>query len=358
MAGPGEPPEGTPEGVPGGGEDEYRSVVFDESFVRAARLQEFSAQERLDDHAPAVRSRRAWARSGGGRQALILVTLIALAFATAIYMGIRHPYQQPGAQVAEPLRVTLIPLAPRGPVPGGTPADLFEHSPAAQYKAGAEGVTLPAVRATQNFSESQVMAALVSAKEYIVRSALDPDALTGGAVRSVRVLIDPTQLGQFDRSLERPANDGRYAATGWLVRFDPSRVALADQGIRVHGTLAVSEAGPDQLEVSGDHTSVYALRPADAGNGHAGDASLFTVRREVRMRFDRDDLRDHRLEMVQTSVQAGPETCAANAAGWLRPLLAGESAKSDSPAGTNPYAPGRTTASLCGELAPNALPSP
>src|SRR3954466_2967517 len=98
MGGPGDPPEGTPEGAPGGGEDEYRSVVFDESFVRAARLQEFSAQERLDDHAPAVRNRRPWGRAGGGRQALILIVMIALAFATAIYMGIRHPYQQPSAR--------------------------------------------------------------------------------------------------------------------------------------------------------------------------------------------------------------------------------------------------------------------
>ena len=69
MAGRGDPPEGTPEGAPGGGEDEYRSVVFDESFVRAARLQEFSAQERMADHARAVRSRPPAARAGASRQA-------------------------------------------------------------------------------------------------------------------------------------------------------------------------------------------------------------------------------------------------------------------------------------------------
>ena len=49
MGGPGEPPEGTPEG-PSGAEDEYRSIVFDESFVRAAPLQEYSARERITDH--------------------------------------------------------------------------------------------------------------------------------------------------------------------------------------------------------------------------------------------------------------------------------------------------------------------
>ena len=57
MAGRRNPPEGTPDGGSGGGDDEYRSVVFDESFIKAARIQEFSAQERMEDeeHA-AVRS--------------------------------------------------------------------------------------------------------------------------------------------------------------------------------------------------------------------------------------------------------------------------------------------------------------
>ncbi|MEV6318321.1 hypothetical protein [Streptomyces sp. NPDC051776] len=353
MAGPGEPPEGTPEGVPGGGEDEYGSVVFDESFVRAARLQEFSAQERLDDHAPAVRNRRPWTRARGSRQALVLVILIALAFATAIYMGVRHPYQQQALRSAEPLRTSVIPLAPRGTVPGGAPPDLFRRSPAATYRSGAEGVTLPAARASRSFSESQVLAALDAAKEYVVRSALDPDVLTGGAVRSVRVLIDPDQLAQFDRSVERPAADGRHAATGWLIRLDPAKVALADPGIRVHGTLSVTETSPGELEVTGDHTIVYAVRSAKAdGKRAAGDASLFTVRREVRLRFDRDDLRDHRVEVVQAYLQAGPLACSSDTAGRLSPLLAGESARADSPAVTDPYAPGRPTAAVCGVLTP------
>ena len=97
MGGPGDPPEGTPEGAPGGGDDEYRSVVFDESFVRAARLQEYSARERMADHAPAVRRRPPLYR-GLSRQALILLLLIAVAFGTAIYLGVRHPYQPPKAR--------------------------------------------------------------------------------------------------------------------------------------------------------------------------------------------------------------------------------------------------------------------
>ncbi|MEV2195661.1 hypothetical protein AB0I02_32515 [Streptomyces phaeochromogenes] len=353
MGGPGDPPEGTPEGAPGGGEEEYRSVVFDESFVRAARLQEFSAQERIGDHAPAVR-RRPPMRRGLSRQALILVLLIAVAFGTAIYMGVRHPYQTPAAKHPEPLRMTVIPLAPQNAVPGSTDiASLYAHSPAGQFRIGAEGITLPASRRTAHFSDSQVVTALTTAKDYLVESSLDPDVLTGGATRSVRIRLDPQQLDQFDQSFERPTADGRHAPTGWLVRFDPNQAELADSKIRVQGTLSAAETDSDTLEVSADHTFVYALRPT--GSDEKAKASLFTVRRELHFRFDRDDLRMHQTELVVSYVQAGPLACAEDATNHLRPLLAGETAKAGGPAGTDPYATGSAT-SLCGSLAASAQP--
>ncbi|MCZ4508639.1 hypothetical protein O3Q52_10550 [Streptomyces sp. ActVer] len=353
MGGPGDPPEGSPEGAPGGGEEEYRSVVFDESFVRAARLQEFSAQERIGDHAPAVR-RRPQMRRGLSRQALILVLLIAVAFGTAIYMGVRHPYQTPAAKHPEPLRMTVIPLAPQSAVPGSTDIDsLYAHSPADQFRIGAEGITLPASRRTAHFSDSQVVTALTTAKDYLVESSLDPDVLTGGATRSVRIRLDPQQLDQFDQSFERPTADGRHAPTGWLVRFDPNQAELADSKIRVQGTLSAAETDSDTLEVSADHTFVYALRPT--GSDEKAKASLFTVRRELHFRFDRDDLRMRQAELVVSYVQAGPLACAEDATNHLRPLLAGETARAGGPAGTDPYATGSAT-SLCGSLAASAQP--
>ncbi|GAB2834522.1 hypothetical protein GCM10027073_73680 [Streptomyces chlorus] len=354
MAGPADPPGGAPEGAPGGGEDEYRSVVFDETFVRAARLQEFSAQERITDHAPAVR-RRPPRHRGLSRQVLVLVVLIAVAFGTAIYMGVRHPSRAPGAgEAAEPLRMTMIPLAPEGKVPGTPDSErLYDHSPAAQFRIGAQGVTLPASRRTAHFSDGQVVTALITAKDYIVRSALDPEVLTGGETRSVRVLLGVDQQDQFDRSFTRPAPDGRHAPTGWLVRFDPSRAELADRRIRVQGTLQASEADSGTLEVTADHTSVYALRPVGADPG--ARVSLFTVRRELHFRFDREDLRLHQAQLVVSSVQAGPLSCAEDSTGYLRPLLAGDTAKEGGPAGTDPYATGGTPA-LCGSLAAEAQP--
>jgi hypothetical protein len=337
-----------------GGEDEYRSVVFDESFVRAARLQESSARERMTDHAPAVR-RRPPLRRGLTRQAVILVVLILVAFGTAIYMGVRHPYgTQEAQQPVEPLRMTVIPLAPQGKVPGAADAEaLFAHSPAAQYAVGAEGIPLPPVRSTAHFSDSQVVTALTTAKDYIVRSALYPEVLVSSQVRPARVLLDPGQLDQFDQSLDHPAADGRHAPTGWLVRLDPTRAELADPKVRVQGNLQATETDAATLEVTADHTFVYALRPT--GAPARSQVSLFTVRRELTFRFDRDDLRLHQTQLVISYVQAGPLSCAEDSANHLHPLLAGETAKAGGPAGTNPFATDSATA-LCGTLAAAAEP--
>ncbi|MGW3492297.1 SCO2583 family membrane protein [Streptomyces sp. NPDC001020] len=355
MGGPGNPPEGTPEGAPSGGEDEYRSVVFDESFIRAARLQEYSARERIADHAPAVR-RRPPLRRGLPRPVLMLFLLIAVALGTAIYMSVRHPEPAPEALPVEPLRMTVIPLAPRSAVPGSTdPEALYAHSPAARFRVGADGITLPAARHTAHFSEDQVVAALTTAKEYLVESSLDPAVLTGGANRPVRLLLAPEQLAQFDQSFAHPAADGRHTPTGWLVRFDPARVQLADRGIRVRGTLQATEANSATLEVTADHTLVYALKPT--GADAKARASLFTVRRELTFRFNRDDLRLHQAELAVSYVQAGPLSCAEDSANHLHPLLAGQTAKRGSPAGTDPYATDSATA-LCGTLAAGTQPKP
>ncbi|MFB6438212.1 hypothetical protein ACFCVY_15755 [Streptomyces sp. NPDC056411] len=368
MTGAGDPPEGTPYGAQGGGEDEYRSVVFDESFVRAARLQEFSADERLGEHhSPAVKTRHIWKRLGGSRQAVLLVLLIVLAFGTAVYMGVRHPYKTPEPVQAQPLRSSVVPLAPTGTVPGATPEDLFAHSPAADYRIGAAGVNLPTVSRTEHFSDGQLVSALTIAKDYLVRSSVDPATLTGGSVRPVRLLLDTGQLDQFDRSMAHPDGNGRYAATGWLVRFDPRQTRLADRNVRVNGTLSASELTPDAIDVTADYTFVYAVRPAPGAHkgteAHTGKAtpkaaSLVTVRREMHFRIGRDDLADHRLEVLQSSTQAGPLACSSQPADALRPLFAGQHAGQDHPAGTDPYARDRISPSLCGELAPSAQPRP
>jgi hypothetical protein len=379
--------------------DDDRPVVFDESFVEAARLQEFSARERMEDESHAAVRNRAYrpapdpAAAGSvagadgtdgdytrgpltaSRQGVVLVLLIVFAFATAIYMGVRNPYQPPPRVPAEPMRASVLPLAPRDAVPGATPADLYRHSPAAGFRTGADGVALPPARRTAHFSESQVLGALASAKEYVVSSSLDPSVLLGRTERDVRLMLDPAQHRQFDRSLERPSNDGRHAATGWMVRFDPAKTELADPRVRARGTMAVREVTAEALEVVADHVFVYAVRAAGEKSGKGGadgqdgndaqdaqdekdGASLFTVRREVRFRIDREDMRRQQLGVQQVAVRAGPLPCSADSSAVLTPLFAGEDAEDDSAAGTDPYARGRSAASLCGVLSDSSQPTP
>ena len=284
----------------------------------------------------------------------MLVLLIVLAFGTAIYMGIRNPYQTPSrpARRADAEHHAAAGAAARR-CPGATPADLFEHSPAAQFRTGADGVTLPAVRRTAHFSESQVLSALTAAKDYVVASSLDPAVLTGGAPRGpVRILLDPAQQSQFDQSIERPRNDGRHAATGWMVRFDPAKAALADRrdaGQR-HPRRRRRPART-RWRSTADHVFVYAVRAAGAGDGaRGGRDALLAVHRAARGALPASSART--CADQQLSVRAG-RRCG-RAAGLLRrrvrragPLLAGETAKDDGQAGTDPYARGRVARPRC-----------
>lgn len=293
----------------------------------------------------------------GPRQALVLLLVVVLAFGTAIYLGVRSPYRPATDGAVEPLRTTVIPLAPAGKVPGGTPDDLYARSPAAHFRAGAAGITLPDVRGTRSYSQSQVLAALTTVKDYLVASSLDPDVLGGRTLEPVRALLDPGQLSQFDRSFSAPADDGRHAPAGWLVRFDPTKVAPAADEVRVRGTLGYTETAPGMLEVTSDHTFVYAVRPAASSSQPVRDASLFTVRRELRFRFDQSDLAGHRTELVLSQAQMGPQACSTPTPSTMRPLTAGRSAApGERPTGTNPFATGPVGTGLCGALSPAAEP--
>jgi hypothetical protein len=345
MSGPGDPPDGTPEGAPSGGDDEYRSVVFDESFVKAARIQEFSAEERLEGAARAVRIRHVLPR-GLARQAVALILLIVLAFGFAIYMGVRHPYKTAPPPLGEPLRATVIPLAPTGKVAAVPVASPFAGSPAAHYRVGAEGiVNPPGVHQEGGFAESEVMRALDIVREYLTDSALNPRAVADGDVSAVRNLLNPGQVDQFDASLTKPATDGEHEATGWLVRFDPAaRVSVAPGGIRVQGTLTPAETSDDQLEIASDHTFVYALRgPGDSA------LSLFTVRRALRFRFDHQDIQQHHVQVVQADVAAGPLACGSAVQSAFRPILAGGRAPGGAP-GADPYDQEQPVGAVCALL--------
>ncbi|WP_371481571.1 hypothetical protein [Kitasatospora sp. NBC_00315] len=354
MGDPREPPEGAPEGG-SGNEDEYRFVVFDESFVRAARIQELSARERLGSgHGRATRARIGLGALGTvPRQAIALLLLIVVAFAAAVYFGISSPNRQSAQVSGSQLTVSLVTLAPTSPVlPAADPADPFAGL-AAGYANGTAGLATPAGAATAHYTRVEVAKALDTVQRFLVASSLSRQTLVQGATGAVRDFVTTGQQAQFDQSLEAPRDDQHHAATGWMVRFDPARTVLATDTVKVLGTMRVDEADDGALQITTDHTFVYALQ-AD-GAAASAPVTLVSVRRELRFTFDRTDLAADQLRLVDSAVQTGPAACGTPQGAYLQPLLAtaGGTAPPAPPA-VDPADHGVPAWQLCGVLAPGA----
>lgn len=351
MGDPREPPEGAPDGG-SGNDDEFRSVVFDESFVRAARIQELSAQERLGGSSTVARPRVGFGVFGTlPRQAVALLLVVLMAFAAAVYFGVSAPHRDAAPPFGNQLTTALTALSPSGQVPAvSDPGRPFAGLPA-EYRDGSEGLALPDGSATGHFTRTEVGRALSVVQRYLVASALAPATLVRSETGQARTLVTAGEQSRYDESVARPRDDQHHAATGWLVRFDPGQVTLASDTVKAAGTVRIGESAADVLEITTDHTFVYALRPAGTGDG---PVSLFTVRRELRFSFDRLDLAADRLRLVDAVVQAGPTSCGAPMAGYLQPLLAGASATAAG--AVDPGDRSRPAWQLCGVLGPSVLP--
>ncbi|MFI6443559.1 hypothetical protein [Kitasatospora sp. NPDC050543] len=331
MGDPREPPEGAPEGG-SGNEDEYRSVVFDESFVRAARIQELSARERLGGgFGRATRPRIRLGPLGTvPRQAVALLLVIVLAFAAAVYFGISSPSREGTRPAGSQLTVSLMALSPTATVqPVGDPAHPFAALPVG-YGDGSAGLGVPAAAATAHFTKIEVTRALDTVQRYLVASSLAPRALTQGDTGDVRTFVTPGELAQYDQSMATASDDQHHAATGWIVRFDPAQVALATASVKVTGDVRVDESGDGTLRISTDHTFVYALRAA--GAPESAPVTLQSVRRELHFDLDRGDIAAGQLRLVDSVLQSGPTACGVPLANYLQPILA-------APGGTAPPAP-------------------
>ena len=378
---------------------------------------------------PPTRRRGTRGGTGGGlpRQALALMLLVSLAFAAAVYMGSKHPYIDSTGTPTQ-LSMMVVPLQPgAGGIPTGTrfgnatatatatptttatatatatasgsasgpgsPSPSASASPSPgpgpfagtaveDYAIGGAGILLPFPHHTADFSSDQVLRALKIVYNYLYASSLDSTVLTGAGTSSVKQVLAPAQYKQFEDSLNNPRDDQQHDVTGWLVRFDPSKVRLvAADGIRVRGDLEYKQLDPGTLEVTSDYTFVYALTQAPAASaspspsasaslspspsatahGSASPVSpvsataaaqppivLFTVRRAITYRFTADDLNAEQVELVDSVVQAGPMSCDADTSSYLQPLFPA--------AATTPAADRHPAAS--GSSTPQAAPGP
>ncbi|QMU68162.1 hypothetical protein [Streptacidiphilus sp. P02-A3a] len=382
---------------------------------------------------PPIRRRGSRSGTGGGlpRQALALMLLVSLAFAAAVYMGSRHPYTDSTASPAQ-LSMMVVPLQPGAGgiptgarVPTGTAAPTASASGSAaasasasasasaaaqdpgpyagtaveDYAIGGAGILLPFPHHTSDFSSDQVLRALKIVYNYLDASSLDPQVLSSakGSTGVIRQMLAPGQRAQFDQSLSQPRDDQQHDATGWLVRFDPSKVRLVEpEGIRVSGKLHVEQLNSGTLEITSDFTFVYALSPAPAassatpspsptvspaaspsaslsagsatgpaaGSGASANPSaaateqppivLYTVRRAITYWFTADDLNAYQTELVESVVQAGPTSCDADNSAYLQPLFPTASATPAAP--VSGKRPGAATAKAT--AAPEAAPTP
>ncbi|MER8100619.1 hypothetical protein [Kitasatospora sp. NPDC094016] len=352
MGDPREPPEGAPDGG-SGNEDEYRSVVFDESFVRAARIQELSARERLaGSFGRATRPRVRFGPLGSvPRQALALLLLVLLAFGAAVYFGVSSPNRISARPEGSQLTVSLVALSPASVVrPVADPANPFAALPVG-YSDGAIGLGTPTGAATEHFSRVEVTKALDTVQRYLVASSLAPATLVQGATADVRAFVTPGEQAQFDTSVTQPVDDRHHALTGWLVRFDPAQVALAADTVKVTGAMRIDEADGGTLQITTDHTFVYALKAAGAAAG--APVTLETVRRQLTFQFDRVDLASAQLRLVDSVIQAGPEPCTTSMAGFLQPVLATpQGTQVPPPAPIDPGNHAQPAWQVCGVLAP------
>lgn len=331
-----------------GNDDEFRSTVFDESFVRAARIQELSARERLgSDFSRGARSRIRLGPFGSvPRQVFALLLLVVMAFAVAVYFGVSSPRRQILQPVGSQLTVSLVALTPSSPV-RPVPDQARPYAALSGYADGVAGLGVPSGAATAHFSRSEVGRALATVRQYLTGSALNPAVLVENETGTVRGLITRGELAQFDRSIAGPVDDQHHVATGWLVRFDPGQVALATDTVKVTGTVTYAEADSSTLEVTADHTLVYALRPAGTATG---PVTLFEVRRALHFQLDRTDLSAGQLRLVDAVVQAGPSSCGARQADYLQPILAGTGSAPSAPPAINPADHSRPAWQFCGTL--------
>ena len=302
----------------------------------------------MGDHAPAVRRRPAACdRQAGSRQALVLVLLIALAFGTADLHGRPPPVRAPGRRSrAEPLRITVDPARPAGRrARRATRPTCTRTARPPQFRIGAAGHH-PArpPGAPQHFSDSQVVTALTIAKDYLVQSSLDPDVLDrqrrparAGAARPRPARRSSTRASTSPGG-RRPARRHRLAGPLRPAPRGPGRPRGPGPG----HPPASPRSTRTPWRSSPTTPSCTPLRPAAGGAGRGRRAPRSSPSgASCSFRFDRDDLRTHRLELV-VCLRAG------RAAGLLRrrpdhlrPLLAGQTAKAGGPPGTDPYARAR-----------------
>ncbi|MFI6943646.1 hypothetical protein ACIBI4_30645 [Streptomyces sp. NPDC050418] len=186
------------------------------------------------------------------------------------------------------------PLAAESARPTGAPADAgggrptvdepFKGSPAARWADGADGITVPAARATGWMTKGQVADALARTRDFLAGTNTDPAALLGRRPDAAIALVNPHQPDL--RPLLTTAFDKPTAEHDPLLlftRYRPAEVRLVGDVVRTRGHLSFTEGRRGALEVTADVTFVYPFTRAD---GDSDEITRTIVRRELVLSWD------------------------------------------------------------------------
>ncbi|MHC3428733.1 hypothetical protein [Streptomyces sp. DT18] len=173
------------------------------------------------------------------------------------------------------------PAAPQGP----TVREPFRDSPAEHWAGGADGIDVPAARATGGMSAAEVGQALGRTKDFLVGTNLDPGVLRGERPTGALRFLDPRQRAVREYVTDAfgtpGAPGGENDPLRLATRFDPARFAFAGDVVKTRGGMTFRAAGDGGIDVTTDVTYVYPVVRASGG----GEVVRTIVRRAVVLRW-------------------------------------------------------------------------
>ncbi|MBC9712662.1 hypothetical protein H9Y04_08750 [Streptomyces sp. TRM66268-LWL] len=186
------------------------------------------------------------------------------------------------------------PLAAESARPGAAPADRagerptpdepFKGSPAARWADGADGIHVPAARATGWMDEAQVADALKKSRDFLTASNLDPAVLRGDRPEAAIALVSPDQPDVqplLTTSFAKPTPDNDPLLL--FTRYHTDEVELVGGTVKTRGRLSYEEGKYGALEVTADVTFVYPFVRAEDGSD---EVTRTIVRRELVLSWD------------------------------------------------------------------------
>jgi hypothetical protein len=175
-----------------------------------------------------------------------------------------------GAVVTLLVRTSVFQPVAGDPSRGGPPAaaandravllDLkkpFASTPAAKWADGDAGIVLPAAKAVQGFSASEVADAVQSVRDVLVASRLDPRLLTTHDPGRFLDLLAPDAR----RQLTPLFGDGRERDVQSLVSMVATGNTLLPVDAKVSGSMSVDDGDAGELVVHTNYVFAYAFTP-------------------------------------------------------------------------------------------------